>query len=246
MIIFTRLPVFFEGALTMRFFWRLPLIGPGVFAVWRLDAARKIRWIKQFLPRGASVVEIGAGPGSVVDVMRGRNVTDRNWPAPALADDGWFVIGVDVRDSSFRDDLRPLIYDGITLPFADQSADVAMLLTVLHHVDDPDAMIGEAARIARRVIIIEDIYRTPLQRRLTKIADSITNLEFIGHPHTNRDDDGWRSTFDRLGLALVHRSEKPYAGLFLQALYVVEKAGAREKTSDFPGDAEFTGLSGSG
>lgn len=191
----------------MRWFWKIPLLGPGIFAAWMIDARRKHGWIADHLPDGGQLLEIGSGPGSVVTVLR---------------DAGHDITGIDVRDSSYNDTLIPDLYDGELMPYDDNSFDVALLLTVLHHTADPDAIIREAARVARAVIIIEDIYHSPIQRRITKIADAITNLEFFGHPHTNRDDQGWRDTFARLGLTLAHRSEKSIAWYFCQALYVVK------------------------
>jgi len=57
---------------------------------------------------------------------------------------------------------------------------------------------------------------------LTKRFDSLMNLEFIGHPHNNRTDDEWQATFARLGLSLHHRSVYRVAGVFKQAVYVLE------------------------
>jgi ubiquinone/menaquinone biosynthesis C-methylase UbiE len=41
------------------------------------------------------------------------------------------------------------------LPHEDGSFDVAVLRGVLHHVDDPQSAIGEALRVARRVVVLE-------------------------------------------------------------------------------------------
>ena len=192
----------------MRWLWKIPLFGPAMFAVWKLDAKRKRDWIAPYLPSRAHILEIGSGPGSVLSLLRadGRNVT-----------------AVDVTDTSYNDTLQPILYDGARLPYDDDSFDVALLLTVLHHTHDPDAILREAMRVAARVLVIEDIYSSPLQRRLTKVTDAIINLEFIDHPHANRDDKGWHETFERLGLRITHRSEKPMLGYFRQCLYVLER-----------------------
>ena len=108
------------------------------------------------------------------------------------------------------------------MPFSDQTYDVALLLTVLHHIEDPESVLLEAARVAKRVIIIEDVYEGAWQRKYTKVADSITNLEFFGHPHTNRSDQQWRATFERLGLRLRYGVVHRLAQIFRQAVYVVE------------------------
>jgi SAM-dependent methyltransferase len=173
-------------------------------ALWRMDAQRKCDWLAASLEASARVLEIGSGPGSLVEALRGR---------------GLDVVALDVKAGAFDEALRPMIFDGVTIPFPADAFDVALLATTLHHAEDPDRLIAEAARVAPRVIVIEDIYRSPTQRRLTEIADSLTNLEFEGHPHNNRDDAGWRAAFDRAGLRLLRAETKPYAGVFLQALY---------------------------
>ena len=79
-----------------------------------------------------------------------------------------------------------------------------------------------AARVASRIVIMEDIYRTGWQRLATVGMDSVTNVEFVGHPHSNRDDAGWRRAFSTLGLEVVEARTRPFWGLFLCAVYVVE------------------------
>ena len=108
------------------------------------------------------------------------------------------------------------------MPFETNSFHTGLLLTMLHHTPDPDAILRETARISKRLIMIEDVYDSPLQKRYTKLADKITNLEFVGHPHTNRDDAGWRETFERLGRDLKCACLHRLAGIFRQAVYVLE------------------------
>ena len=191
----------------MRSFWKIPLLGPAVFSVWRADARRKLDLVRPWLTLDDRILEVGSGPGSVLAEFR---------------DAGFAVDGLDVADSSFNDDLRPKLYPGDVMPFADGAYDTALLLTVLHHTADPEAILAEALRVARRVIIIEDVFESAWQWKYTKIADSITNLEFIGHPHSNRSDGEWRSTFQRLGLRLLHGEVHRFAVFFRQAVYVVE------------------------
>ncbi|MEO0786429.1 MAG: class I SAM-dependent methyltransferase [Pseudomonadota bacterium] len=191
----------------MRNLWRTPLLGPGVFYLWKLDARRKVDWFSPFIAPADRLIEIGSGPGSVLAVLEERGLS---------------ATPLDIADSSFNDCFRPTLYDGKRMPFEDRAFDAALLLTMLHHTPDPDAILREAARIARRLIIVEDVYSGPLQRYLTYCADSLINLEVFGHPHTNRDDAGWRATFDTHGLKLIHASQKPYGGLFRQALYVAD------------------------
>jgi len=186
--------------------WKTPLLGRLVFAGWTFDAKRKLRWMENHLKFLERHIEIGSGPGSVLSVMRKQNYT---------------VAGLDIADNAVRDDLRPIIYDGEVMPFSDKTYDTALLLTVLHHTLDPDAILRETARIAKRIVIIEDVYETKVMEWLTKRFDSLMNLEFRGHPHSNRSDLEWQASFKRLGLRLEYKSIHRIGGIFQQAVYVI-------------------------
>lgn len=188
--------------------WTTPLLGPAAIALWRMDARRKADWLAESLRGAARILEVGSGPGSLVEALRAR---------------GHDVVAIDVDDTAYDTSLRPMIFDGVTVPFETRAFDVALLATTLHHAADPDRLIAEAGRVAGRVIVIEDIYRSEAQRRLTLFADSLTNMEFDGQPHNNRDDEGWRAAFAAAGLRIIRAETKPYAGLFLQALYELER-----------------------
>jgi alpha-1,6-mannosyltransferase len=164
--------------------------------------------IAALLGPGQSLVDIGAGNGGLAHALMGR---------------GHPVTAVDVKDISFFEDVKPIVYDGKRLPFADRSFDVALLITVLHHTPDPDAILAEAKRVGRRVVVMEDIYRNSVQERLTHFTDSLVNLEFHGHPHTNRTDAGWREAFARLGLRVTHEERFRTLLFFTQVIYVLER-----------------------
>ncbi len=187
--------------------WRTPLLGRLIYNAWRMDARRKLSWIENSISKEDSILEIGSGPGSVLSVLREAEFA---------------VDGIDVRDTSFEKALAPQIYDGVKVPFHDGAYDVSLLLTMLHHTPDPDSILSEAKRVSKRLIIIEDVYDGPIQRKLTKITDSMTNLEFFGHPHTNRSDEEWCATFERLDLDLKSKAIHCVAGYFLQAVYVLD------------------------
>ncbi|MEL6506332.1 MAG: methyltransferase domain-containing protein [Pseudomonadota bacterium] len=192
----------------MRGLWRTPLAGPLAFQAWCLDARRKYRWVASWLPAAGPVVEIGSGPGSVLKEFRqcGHDIT-----------------GLDITDSSYEPSLAPVLYDGGAFPFTDDWFHTALLLTMLHHTPHPDQILREAMRVARRLIIVEDVYETRWQETVTKITDSLTNLEFIGHPHTNRTDVAWRQTFEEMNLTLRHHAIYPVAAIFQQAVYVLDR-----------------------
>jgi SAM-dependent methyltransferase len=141
--------------------------------------------------------------------------------AHALQQRGLSVDPFDVVNLSCHEHLRPRIFDGVRLPLPDRSYDVGLLVGVLHHVADPDALLREVARTSRRVFIHEDIFKNTPQKYATYAMDSLTNLEFFGHPHANRDDQAWRATFERLGLKLESARYREFWGAFANGIYVV-------------------------
>ena len=187
--------------------WKTPIIGALAFWCWTLDAKRKLEWMQDHLKFLDRHIEIGSGPGSVLSVLRKQN---------------YFVDGLDVADNGYHEALRPIVYDGETMPFSNKSYDTALLLTVLHHTRDPDDILREASRIAKKIVIIEDVYDNRLMEYLTKAFDSLMNLEFFGHPHSNRTDSEWRHSFSELDLRLTHSALHRVGGIFKQAIYVLE------------------------
>lgn len=158
------------------------------------------------LQSGEKIIDIGTGNGGLCN---------------SLMKLGHDVTPVDVKDRSFFKNVKPNVYDGVKLPYAEDEFDVALLITVLHHTPDPRAILKEALRVAPRVVIMEDIYRNPVQKHLTFFTDSLVNLEFADHPHTNKDDDGWRQLFDELGLRLVSREDFRTLLFYRQVIYAV-------------------------
>lgn len=65
------------------------------------------------------------------------------------------IRGVDVllrRDA----EIPTVAYDGRELPFADHSFDAILLVDVLHHAADANAVLGEARRVCRQFIVVKD------------------------------------------------------------------------------------------
>ncbi|MHB1357651.1 MAG: class I SAM-dependent methyltransferase [Anaerolineae bacterium] len=144
--------------------------------------------IANWLQPNDRVLDLGTGSGFITRHLQNR---------------GYIVTAVDVRNTSRCPEITPLLYDGLHLPFAKDSFDVCLLSTVLHHTPQPDLVIAEAMRVARRIIVIEDIYRTQLGRWSAIVGCSLANKQFRNHPHSNRSDADWQATFSRLGLEIL-------------------------------------------
>jgi ubiquinone/menaquinone biosynthesis C-methylase UbiE len=166
-----------------------------------------LRRVVPLLTNGKKIVDIGCGFCRVAEglIQRGFNVTP-----------------VDVRDISIVPSITPIVYDGKTLPFKDKEFDYALIVTVLHHVKDQEELLLEVSRIAKRIVIMEDVYEGESQRLATYIMDSLLNLEFVGHPHTNRTNEEWKWLFKKHKMKTESSSTVPFWGIFRSALYVVQ------------------------
>lgn len=153
---------------------------------WRVQ--QKIEEVLRYLSKHDKILDLGAGNCVVCQV---------------LIDQNFKVMPLDVRNVSFVEGLEPMLYNGEELPFMAKEFEAAMLLTMLHHTKNPDNILREAKRVSRKLIIIEEVYTNKIQKLVTFFLDSLFTLEFFGHPHTNRTDEEWKQTFDRLGLELM-------------------------------------------
>jgi SAM-dependent methyltransferase len=185
-----------------------PLLRRWVYGVQRARCAEMLGRVGEDLGEGP-FLDLGAGTCNTTELLRER---------------GLEVTPVDVADLSFIEGITPVLYDGRVLPFDDDAFETALILTVLHHAREPDRVLAEARRVARRVIVIEDVVRGRLHTSATKAWDSLMNLEFAGHPHSNRSDAAWRRAFEAAGLRLVERHARWSALIMWQVTYVLERA----------------------
>lgn len=193
----------------MKFLRKNKLIRNFIFNNFSKSWARgKYNRIKFFLDQDDLLLDLGSGKCAL------------SWK---LRQEGYNTTPVDVQNLSFCSEIEPIIYDGKKLPFADNSFDKILLLTVLHHIPQPETVIKEALRTADELIIIEDVYSNPLQKYLTFFADSLFNFEFIGHPHSNKTEKEWQKLFDDLGLEIKEKRKDKVLIFFDQVTYYLSK-----------------------
>lgn len=144
--------------------------------------------LAEALPQGARCLDVGAGDGAVAALLAGLR--------PDLRIEG---IDVMVREDA-RIPVRP--YDGRTLPLADGATDVVVFVDVLHHTDDPAAMLAEARRVARRAVVIKDhLCDSRLDRATLAGMDWLSNAPLGIHlPYNYLSSAGWERLFARVDL----------------------------------------------
>lgn len=193
----------------LKFLYQIPFLRRLYFeqlGIWWVR--RKVAPFIRYLKTSDKVLDVGSGNGLI---------------AYYLQQQGFEVTPLDVVDMAFDAAVQPIVYDGDTMPFEDQSYDVALILTVLHHTPQPEAILAETARVARKVIIIEDIYKNTLQKHLTFFMDWLINLGYSAAPHTNKDDKGWKDTFKNMQLDLQHTSQWRVLVFFRQVVYILTR-----------------------
>ena len=137
---------------------------------------------------------------------------------------GHTVTPVDVTNQSWIKTIQSAEYNGKNLSFPDHHFDTVILITILHHTKNPEEIVAEAARVAKKVIIIEDLVCNPFHKWITSVWDSLLNLEFFNHPHSNKTDREWRALFAKHTLHLCDVQQK-WSFIFMwQVTYYLEAA----------------------
>lgn len=138
------------------------------------------------------VLDLGAGTGWVA-----QRVAERK---------GCEVHLVDVLDVN-ETELPLKIYDGRRIPYEDKSFDTTMLVFVLHHALNQKEILGEAARVTRRrIIIVEDTPRNLFELTVNKVCDTLGTFRHgFFDPHNYHRIEKWTEIFRELRLPLAHQ-----------------------------------------
>jgi SAM-dependent methyltransferase len=115
-------------------------------------------------PQGAKVLDVGCGDGLIAKLIGQER--------PDLTLDG---IDVLVRPHTHIP-VRP--FDGVRIDSPDNSYDAVLFVDVLHHTDDPTVLIREAARVARRCIILKDHTRDGFLA-----GPTLAFMDWVGNAH---------------------------------------------------------------
>lgn len=111
--------------------------------------------------------------------------------------------------------LIPVVaFDGHTLPFPDATFDACLLIDVLHHTESPAALLGEAARVGSRRVLLKDHLREGFAAGpCLRFMDEVGNRRHgVALPYNYLNRAQWERAFDACGLSAVRRD--PLGGLY--------------------------------
>ncbi len=140
------------------------------------------------LPHGATVLDVGCGDG-LIDKLIGERRPDLT------------ISGTDIVVRS-KVHIPITKFDGQKLLYEDQSMDVVMFVDVLHHTEDPEVLLQEARRVARKAIVLKDHTCDGLLARPTlRFMDWVGNAPHgVPLPYNYWPERRWREAFARLNL----------------------------------------------
>lgn len=121
-------------------------------------------------------------------------------------------------------------FDGRTLPYPDSSFDTVLFTDVIHHANDGHALIREAARVARKSVVIKDhVMDRWLSGPTLRFMDRVHNERYgVALPFHYWTSHQWREAFRDAGLRVeVKRQDlklypwwaEPFFGRTLQVLF---------------------------
>jgi ubiquinone/menaquinone biosynthesis C-methylase UbiE len=143
------------------------------------------------IPKGARLLDVGCGDGTVARLLLEKR--------PDTS-----IHGIDVL---LRPDLHIPVtqFDGTQIPHPDKSFDAVIFVDVLHHADDPIALLKEASRVARQCIVIKDHNCDSRTAELT-----LAFMDWVGNaPHGVAltydywSEKRWRTVFAEMGLRIA-------------------------------------------
>ena len=175
------------------------------------------RHLAALMPGRGTVLDIGCGDGRLA-----RRIGELQ---PGLT-----VRGIDVlvrQGTAIPVDQ----FDGTHVPLADGAVDVALMVDVLHHADDPLALLREATRVARSAVVIKDHLREGVGAQATlRFMDWVGNARFgvsLTYRYWTRAE--WREAFAATGLRVEQWKDKlalypqPSSLLFDRSLHFVAR-----------------------
>lgn len=177
-------------------------------------AAKSVDWKKKiilpYFKKSEKVLDFGCGDLSLSKSLKST--------LPSLQ-----ITGVDVADFKNKPmSVKFVAYNGKILPFKDNSFDTVFSFYVFHHCDNAIASFEECLRVAKRVIVIESVYRHPLEIPFMKFMDWIYNRfksESVSLSYQFLSHKDWIRIFAKNKLRVV--SSRQIKQIFIPSIFPI-------------------------
>lgn len=124
---------------------------------WNMRAKRLAARFAKYIPENSRVLDIGSGSGNIAKELSRRTNAD-------------FTL-LDVIDWNIVD-LPFMLFDGENIPFQDKEFDVALLIDTLHHSEKEGVLLEEVMRVAKKVIVLEEVHENRYMNIWANISDN--------------------------------------------------------------------------
>lgn len=161
--------------------------------IYRRVARKMCRDCRDFIKKKEKILDLGCGSGIIAEAFKEFFEAE--------------VTGVDIKDQRIFN-IPFEIIDGKNLAFPDKSFDTVLINYVLHHSDEPTALLREAGRVAKKIIIYEDLSENFLSRIYCKLHNLTFNIFFqkekanSGFFKTSKE---WENIFQEMGFTVIFK-----------------------------------------
>lgn len=184
------------------FWWRKTFARLTEFR-WQMRAEKIAENISSLISADSSVLDIGSGSGNVA-----KEISLKTGAKFTLLD----VIDWNVTDLPF------ILFNGKKIPFKDKEFDFALLMDVLHHSEDEELLIKEAIRVAKKIIILEEVHENIFMKIWANVIDNFQWFLF-GMPLAfhSRSEKQWKKFLGNFCKNIQSKKES-----FGHAIFVME------------------------
>jgi SAM-dependent methyltransferase len=137
------------------------------------------------MPANVRVLDVGCGDGAIDFLIKQLN--------PSVS-----IEGIDVLVRPFtRIPVKP--FDGTCIPYADDSFDAVMFVDVLHHTPNPLALLREAKRVSKAILIKDHLCEGFLAAPTLRFMDWFGNAHHgVALPYNYLTAVQWNDVFREL------------------------------------------------
>lgn len=145
-------------------------------------------YLKPYISSRDHILDIGSGSGGVARLIESRI--------------GSKVQCLDVQELK-KSIIRPVIFDGVNIPFGDDTFTVSICAFILHHARQQETLLREITRVTKsRIIVLEDLADNPVDHVLTHLHRIASHINYRSRNMIFRSGPEWKELFYQQGLTL--------------------------------------------